>query len=198
MAVYVRQNRVRNNNPANRKFREEGGDEDVLQQKVKCAEAEVLPQPTEKTTVEQMPTLQPVEVDMEVDISWRHDSPWRNHTVAGFSWQELWPLGNNAWSGLSWRTCSLWRRPLLEQFLKDHSPCYNRERVLRGWNSKELSWTHHKPPFPIPYTACGRGDRGVRNGGVGNEGVKLSLGNTGFGKDVLRCFCYVSHHPNIN
>lgn len=58
-----------------------------------AGEAEVAPQPT-KTMVEQMPTRQPMEVDLEVAISWRHDSPWRDHTVAGFSWQELWPVGD--------------------------------------------------------------------------------------------------------
>lgn len=96
-----------------------------------------------------------------------------------------------------------WKSPAREKSLAGAVPegpqlMLEQEKRLGRMEQQRTVMNSPQPPLPIPYTACGRGDRGVRNGGVGNEGVKLSLGKTGFGKDVLRYFCYVAHHPTTN
>lgn len=151
-----------------------------------AGEAEVAPQPT-KTMVEQMPTLQPVEVDLEVAISWRHDSPWRDHTVAGFSWQELWPVGDPHLIRFILKDfqpgkVQQGRSPLLEQFLKDRSSCWNRRSVWGGWNSKELSWTHHNPHSPSPTLLVAEE---IEESGMEESGMKewsWAWGRRGLGK----------------
>ncbi|GAB0181320.1 hypothetical protein GRJ2_000597300 [Grus japonensis] len=102
--------------------------------------AEIPLQPTEKTMMKQAVPLQPMEDPTleQVEAPEGAVTPWEAHAGASF-WQDLWsreegsprrsrfagrtcdPVGDPRWSSLFLKVCTLWKGPMLEQFVKNCS-----------------------------------------------------------------------------
>lgn len=115
----------------------------------------------------------------------------------------LWrtPFGSK-WTGSLWRAhtkqvddwgYALWVGPTLEQFVKVYIPQQGHlaeagEEVRRNkwWGEDAMDWPG--PPFPLPLHCQGTG----RDPGVGNEGVRLSLGRRELGEAFLKLTLFLT------
>ena len=104
-------------------------------------------------------------------------------------WKELRPVGHPHWSSLFLKGCTLWKGPMLEQFLrkcnlregctleysvKDFIPwegSYTEAgKSMRKEQQQRRLWTYPNPHFLVPHAAWGEEEEAAK------LGLKLSLG----------------------